>query len=59
MTKSEGYSKGEKVYVGEFGDGEITLVGSANDENGTHSVYHVTFENGETRHFTEDQLERA
>lgn len=59
MSKNEGFAKGDRVYVDELGEGDVTLVGSANTENGPQVVYHVTFENGETRHFTEEHLERA
>ena len=59
MSKKNDYSKGDKVWAEPFGEGEITLVASANGEDGPYSVYHVAFANGETRHFTEEQLQAA
>lgn len=50
-------TKGAKVYVDGFGAGEITFVDSKGEGEEKVLVYHVLLEDGQTRHFTADQLE--
>lgn len=53
------FAVGENVNVKDFGRGKITKISPQESDNGMYSVYHVTFRNGETRHFVEEELKKG
>lgn len=59
MTNQTNMHVGDSVKVKGFGPGVITLVSSASNEDGEHTVYHVKLESGETRHFTEEDVKKG
>ncbi len=59
MSKKDNFVVGAVVETENYGVGEIVKVSQKETENGPVDVFAVKLENGDTRHFTQDELRLA